>query len=859
MTMRTFAAKPQAARQAPPCQRLRDREAASGPDLFPGTMGNQAVQAKLTVGAPGDSSEQEADRVSEQVMRMPEPAQPAAPLRTGRAPAGGPGQTAAPPIVQEALASPGQPLDPGTRSFMESRFGRDFGPVRVHADGKAAESAEAVSALAYTAGRHVVFGAGRYAPGTPAGNRLLAHELAHTLQQGQGTGSLQRAIKLEIQTSNHVWAVKRSGRPDPRLLPRKYAPTSKGYRDEFGEESGDKPAYLSAGHKGGPARAKGSTSFVEVEGPLTMKEAKGSTIDPAKDAQIVRVYKLNVQVLEADLIGKAVGAGQLSLLEEIDNSGTAGTFNPNTFEIKYVNADGTPLDVHLNPERVFEKGHVKLMEVRRLDKPGIDKKKAAQFVETWKVTIDPSGTVDFFGRMAKVELLDKVDNAKSPAMAGAFNKSTWEKNYFMAVDFTGNVLDAGAKPLDMHLDTDGRFRMGRVKLMEKEKLKAAEEQTAIELQSEHGGVLEFETPKWFRDWPELEERVQEAVDMTTAMNKEIGTSEEVTDKTPPEKKVLDAIDRRKTSSALGNVVKWPAAYSTAHLKNLRADKRHLLVQIVDKDWHARIQASEGIALSKFGSLQREHEGAAAEKARHDVMEAVFGPAFAAAKLANPALNEANFANLKGFLQLVITYIFQGQRFDMTGQPAKTSFFLMARTDFASMYRTLLGADEKSLFKTLAGDPRKASDNPILAALQASVDTMRAANGMSAVSLDRTTRFFTKGFGSKVHSAGPTIYAWLRSIVTKGSKASGKDLLSVGSVSDAMGARTVSARAGAKDYKQVRFEVRGTIAHGTNDRPAKDWLSFAEAIFQAAKERSADTPDDPATPKVNEASRTSLKD
>ncbi len=88
-----------------------------------------------------------------------------------------------PLIVHDVLNSPGQPLDAGTRAFMEPRFGHDFSRVRVHTDARAAESARSVNALAYTVGRDVVFGAGQYAPGMSEGRRLLAHELTHTLQQ----------------------------------------------------------------------------------------------------------------------------------------------------------------------------------------------------------------------------------------------------------------------------------------------------------------------------------------------------------------------------------------------------------------------------------------------------------------------------------------------------------------------------------------------------------------------------------------------------------------------------------------------------------------------------------------------------
>jgi hypothetical protein len=90
---------------------------------------------------------------------------------------------AAPPLVHDVLRSPGQSLDRDTRSFMEARFGHDFSQVRVHADGKAAESARAVGAAAYTVGQHVVFGAGRHEPETATGRELLAHELTHVVQQ----------------------------------------------------------------------------------------------------------------------------------------------------------------------------------------------------------------------------------------------------------------------------------------------------------------------------------------------------------------------------------------------------------------------------------------------------------------------------------------------------------------------------------------------------------------------------------------------------------------------------------------------------------------------------------------------------
>jgi len=170
-----------------------------------------AIQTKLTINTPGDEYEQEADRVAEQVMRMPEPQvqrkcacggtcsdcqkedadREHRGMQLKRVSSNVPGPTEAPPIVHEVLRSSGQPLDVATRAFMETRFGHDFSGVRVHSDSAAAESARAVGARAFASGRHVVFGSSLYTPHTTPGRALLAHELAHTLQQS-GTPLVQR-------------------------------------------------------------------------------------------------------------------------------------------------------------------------------------------------------------------------------------------------------------------------------------------------------------------------------------------------------------------------------------------------------------------------------------------------------------------------------------------------------------------------------------------------------------------------------------------------------------------------------------------------------------------------------------------
>ncbi|HEX2202952.1 MAG TPA: DUF4157 domain-containing protein [Longimicrobium sp.] len=171
------------------------------------------LQATLEIGAADDPHEREAERVADQVMRTGGGevhadargvlrrcscggACPACRAKgrkrkeeLARAPEGGGpalGTGAAPPAVHDVLRGPGHPLDAGAAAFLEPRFGHSFERVRVHTDARAAASAKAVGARAYTVGRHVVFGAGQYRPESAEGRRLLAHELAHVLQQDTG-------------------------------------------------------------------------------------------------------------------------------------------------------------------------------------------------------------------------------------------------------------------------------------------------------------------------------------------------------------------------------------------------------------------------------------------------------------------------------------------------------------------------------------------------------------------------------------------------------------------------------------------------------------------------------------------------
>lgn len=146
------------------------------------------LQPKLAVGAAHDPLEREADRVAEAVLQTPAASRPVL-----SRPAALAASARVPPSVDAVLAEPGQALATTWRDDLERRFGQDFSSVRIHTGASAERSAREVGALAYTVGQRLVFGAGQFAPQTPQGRQLLAHELAHSIQQ-QGSTLLQRRV-----------------------------------------------------------------------------------------------------------------------------------------------------------------------------------------------------------------------------------------------------------------------------------------------------------------------------------------------------------------------------------------------------------------------------------------------------------------------------------------------------------------------------------------------------------------------------------------------------------------------------------------------------------------------------------------
>ena len=217
------------------------------------TLGNQAVQrlfesdfiqGKLIIGKPNDKYEQEADRVADEVMRMPEPQvqrqseedeeeemiqtkpigdqitpliqrqvepeeeEEAEPEKEEEETIQTKSEEQTPQVTSSleskinALQGGGQPLSRDTRNFFEPRFGHDFSNVKIHANSNANQLARSINAKAFTKGKDIVFGGGEYSPGSSKGKRLLGHELTHVVQQKEG--SIQSATQMKGKANHNL-------------------------------------------------------------------------------------------------------------------------------------------------------------------------------------------------------------------------------------------------------------------------------------------------------------------------------------------------------------------------------------------------------------------------------------------------------------------------------------------------------------------------------------------------------------------------------------------------------------------------------------------------------------------------------
>lgn len=182
------------------------------PESLKESLSSLSIQCKLVVGSADDPMEEEADRMADTVMRMPDPMAAGADtiqrqvipsflqrkcahceqeeqqVQRKETEAGETRASAGLEGYVNKLNQSGNSFSGETRSFFENRMGYDFSGVRIHTDGNAQESAKSINALAYTVGNNIVFNASQYQPGTESGKRLIAHELTHVVQQNNKIG-----------------------------------------------------------------------------------------------------------------------------------------------------------------------------------------------------------------------------------------------------------------------------------------------------------------------------------------------------------------------------------------------------------------------------------------------------------------------------------------------------------------------------------------------------------------------------------------------------------------------------------------------------------------------------------------------
>ena len=241
--MRLLARKPKTSPQANSMTASTERPTRGLPAASPVRFGHDfsriSIQPKLQVGAVGEPLEREADVLADRVTDMPDSSSvnPQKPefMRTG-SPAEPTLSAEAPHSVYQVLRSAGQPLDSVAREKFETRFGFDFGHIRIHTDAQANQSTQEVGAKAYTVGEHLAFAEGQYQPGTVAGQRLLAHELVHVVQQ-ESAVELPGSVQQARPTLHTARLLSRQPASQPKLLNARQATAAAADVKTFDENS----------------------------------------------------------------------------------------------------------------------------------------------------------------------------------------------------------------------------------------------------------------------------------------------------------------------------------------------------------------------------------------------------------------------------------------------------------------------------------------------------------------------------------------------------------------------------------------------------------------------------------------------
>jgi hypothetical protein len=338
----------------------------------------------------------------------------------------------------------------------------------------------------------------------------------------------------------------------------------------------------------------------------------------------------------------------------------------------------------------------------------------------------------------------------------------------------------------------------------------------LELQTDTRSVMEFETHH-FQKWSDLEAQIKSAVDVVQEIGK--------------------------------NPKAFPFNQETRfHREKLLEKGEKLEVDVKDSTFRADIQSTEAIALTQYQSLLKEHERTHfVDPVLKDAQD-IINAASAASKSVKAG---ANLDNLRAFLQIIMNYVRRGQRVvsDKTDpQVVKAKFRLMMRVDFSSVFRSILSADEKKLFREIV----KSDAIPKMVGIAGSApffkngywgDLGGGTHGffeggkVTAVAAadetvhDCSLKTKTKGVdsrrcGATIAGTDITVASWLKSIV-----AQPKDELSPPSQgSTSMGQFPVASKGSEKGL--VVFETRGSQARNRT-QPASKWLDYADEVFRQA--------------------------
>jgi hypothetical protein len=658
-----------------------------------------------------------------------------------------------------SLKGGGQPLPKTVRAFFEPRFGVDFSNVRVHSSPKAIETAKAMNARAYTIGQNIVFNNDQYFPYTTKGMRLLAHELSHTIQQGTAQRKLVQPgqAKPVVSTEDNMPpTIQRAMKFEYQIKKNRL------YRDDgtnvlplprkYGPED-----FLVKGKSG--VRLESEThGQPEFETEWTRKWSKlSSQIDEARQMtdQMNSAPKVTgsngIEYRAIGTLNKSDEVKKLPLSEKIKHLGPGQGFR--TKGNAWTKAQKKKNKFRVTAEKL------NFRPVPKMKIKAIFKLKRSDVVEV----------VETKGRWSKVKakfnvgkLTGWVSNRYLEPVYGWYETS--KEKFYVYAEVIPNELDVRQRPGKKSITIGTLNKSDEVKIL------VAKSNWSKVKTDKLTGWVENEHIKPLRKKARLKKaRLEQYI---------------------PSGKETKPLWSRETILQPGE---------------------KLLVEINDPSWTAYIQPSESFSLEQFESFfEQFREYSGGSRPKKDIYNDVVGNV-------NRIMNSYNtrLSGLKNLLLMVVYYIkVGGSPFrSVKGKPAKFAFPLMSRTNFGSIYMSLL-EDEKILFKDMVEN--------------------KAHGILSIIGVEGNRQLLIEGHAG---GKGPRIYQWLKGITKGKDLLSAKDLaardLAAGRkpqrISAAMGKFRVEKETG-RQKGLIRFEAR---ISKDNWQPASKWLEHASNLFDIA--------------------------